>query len=359
MRGVQALLIAVFFLTGIAGPAMAAPAFEIAWEKTAGDTVNDVAISADGSTIAVLTGSTLECYAADGGLRWEVPGGHARHVGMSEDGSAVVIDGEDIRAYNGTGAQVFRHANGYFAFGVGISPDGSCIAGGFDNESLMLFRKNATGVFLPAWSVGIDDDIIALDLAENASSITAGDRDGMLLRYADGGRLLWRYDTGSSRLSCSITSDGSYIVVGADHGAASCINSNGKRLWTAISGDGLPGIGIAEDKPLIAVGGESVTLRSPGGEVLDTVSDKPAHALAISGDGRTVVTADNGKTVTLYRACEEAPVTGSTTLPGTPARTTTVPEETAPTETEAASSPPGAFSAIVSVFAAMYCIRRH
>lgn len=353
MRTLQVLIIPIFFFSAIASPATAGPSFELLWEKTGADPVNDVAISADGSTIAVLTDSTLSCYSAGGVLLWEVPGGHARTVGISEDGSRVVTGGEDLRAYDGTGTRVFRHANGYFALGVGVSPDGSCIAGGFDNESLMLFRKNSVGIFLPSWSVGTDDDIVTLDLSENATSIVAGAKDGMVLRYAGDGRLLWRYGTGSSGLSCSITHDGSYIAVGADHGVASCINRNGNLLWTATSGDRIPGIGCAGD--VIAVGGEGITLRSTGGSVLGTVSNTPAHTLAISGDGTMIIAGDENR-VTLYQAREETQAINTTNRPGTLAQTT--PENLAQAEPEAAPAPPGAWSSILALFAATYAIRR-
>lgn len=356
MRTPQLLLVVILFFSMTAAPAHAGPSFEPIWEKTSADTVKDVAISADGSTVAVLTDSTLSCCSVGGALLWEVPGSHARTVGISGDGSLVVTGGEDLRAYDGTGSRIFRHANGYFALGVGVSPDGSCIAGGFDNESLVLFRKNATGVFLPPWSVQTDDDIVTLDLADNATSIVAGAKNGMVLRYAGNGKVLWRYDTGSSSLSCSVTGDGSYIAVGADHGVASCINRNGNLLWTTVSGDRLPGVGIAEEGTLIAVGGEGIVLRSPGGEIIGTVVDTPAHALAISGNGKRIVAAGEGKRVTLYQAREEMPARETATTPTAPALT--APDETRPAESEAARSPLGAFSVIISLFAAMYAMRR-
>jgi outer membrane protein assembly factor BamB len=354
MKGLQAFFIAILFFSVTAAPAMAWPSFEPVWEKTVADTVKDVAISADGSTVTVLTDSTLSCYTGSGAPLWEVPGGHARTVGVAGDGSLVVVGGEDLRAYDTSGTPVFRHTNGYFALGVGVSPDGSCIAGGFDNESLVLFRKNATGVFLPSWSIRTDDDIVTLDLAGNAASIVAGAKNGMVLRYAGDGRLLWRHDTGSSSLSCSITGDGSYIVVGADHGVVSCINRNGNLLWTTVCGDGRPGVGVTGD--VVAVGGEGITLHSPGGDALGTVSDTPVHALAISGDGNMIVAAGDGKRVTLYQARKEMPGAETATMPATPAPTN--PEETAPPEPEATPLPLGAGSAMIAIFAAMYAMRQ-
>lgn len=354
MRGLQAFFIAILFFAVTAGPAAAGPDFEPGWEKTFPDTVNDVAIPADGSTVAVLTDSTLSCYTAGGTLLWEVPGGHARTVGIAGDGSLVVVGGEDLRAYDSTGSRVFRHANGYFAFGVGVSPDGSCIAGGFDNESLVLFRKNAAGTFLPSWSIKTDDDIIALALAENASSIVAGTKNGKVLRYSGDGRLLWRYDVGGGSLSSSITGDGSYIAVGADHGVVSCINRNGNLLWTTVSGDGRPGIGVTGD--VVAVGGEGITLRSTGGDVIGTVSDMPAHALAISGNGEMIVAAGEGKRVTLYRVDRETSPAGAVTGPETAA--SPHPDETAQGEPEATRSPPGVGPVIIAIFTAMYGMRQ-
>lgn len=355
MKVVQASFIVLLLFFGLTGSVTAEPSFETAWQKTMTDSVEDVAVSADGSTVAVLTDSSLICYAADGNVLWEGPGDHARHVGISRDGSLVAIDGADLRAYDGTGTQVFRQSNGYFAFGVGVSPDGSCIAGGFDNNSLTLFRKNATGTFMPSWSVVTDDDVVSLDLADNASPVVAGEKDGMVTRYGDDGRVLWRYDTGSRELSCSVAADGSYIAVGADHGVISCINRNGNLLWTTASGDRLPGVGIARDRDQIAAGGEEIVLRSTAGEDLGTVSDTPAHALAISGDGKKIVAAEE-KTVTFYRAVEEMPTADTETLSETPTQAT--PDATDEPEATATQSPLPVWAVVLSISAALYCVRR-
>lgn len=355
MKEVQASFIILLLFFGLTGIAAAGQSYETAWQKTMTDSVEGVAVSADGSTVAVLTDSSIICYAADGTVLWEVPGDHARHIGISGDGTLIVADGEDLRAYDGTGTRVFRHSNGYFAFGAGVSPDGSCIAGGFDNNSLVLFRKNATGTFLPSWSVETDDDVVALDLADNASSIVSGEKNGMVTRYGDDGRVLWRYDTGSRELSCSITADGSYIAVGADHGVISCINRNGNLLWTTTSGESLPGVGIARDEDLVAAGGEEIVLRSADGEDLGTVSDTPAHALAISGDGNRIAAAE-GKTVTFYRAVEEMPAAGTGTLSETP--TPATPDTTDEPETNATQSPLPVWVVVLSIAAALYCVRR-
>lgn len=355
MKVVQASFIVLLLFFGLTGIATAGPSFETAWQKTMTDSVEDVTVSADGSTVAVLTDSSLICYTTDGTVLWEVPADHARHVGISEDGTLIVADGEDLRAYDGTGTRVFRHSNGYFAFGVGVSPDGSCLAGGFDNNSLVLFRKNATGTFLPSWSVETDDDVVALDLADNASSVVSGEKNGMITRYGDDGRVLWRYDTGSRELSCSVAADGAYIAVGADHGTIFCINRNGNLLWTASSGDRLPGVRIARDKDLIVAGGEEIVLRSTDGEDLGTVSDTPAHALGVSGDGKKIAAAE-GKTVTFSRAVEEMLTAGTGTLSETP--TPATPDKTDAPETNATQSPLPVWAVVLSISAALYCVRR-
>lgn len=326
------------FILSIAGT-VSGLSFTPAWETVMPDAVVDVAASDDGGTIAVLTGTSLACFDADGTQRWTVPARHSQNVGISGDGSLVVTGGEYLQVYDGNGETAFRYENGYFAYGTAISRDGTCVAAGFDNASLFVFRKNETGVFERTVKIETDDDIVAVALSGSGDRIAAGEKDGAIRYYTGEGRLLWSYDTGSLTFSIEMSGDGEQIFVGADHGVADTFNGNGRLLWKKIDGDGRPAIGIAADGSLFALGGDGIELFARDGSERGSIAESDAAALAVAGNG-TAISAAAGKTVTLYRPAPGTTVeetAAATTMP-TAAQTTAAGAEQ-PTPTTPAQSP--------------------
>jgi len=350
-RGVAVALILALSIAGTA----AALSFDRAWEITMPDAVLDLAISEDGGTTAILTTTALFCVDADGTRRWEVPGRHAQTVDISGDGSLIVTGGEDLWAYDRNGTPAFRHEIGFFAFGTAVSRDGSCIAGGFDNTSLMIFRKNDTGLFEQATVAHTTEDVICIALSRDGGQIVTGEKDGMIRYYTGDGRLLWSYGTGSGTLFTSVTDDGGYVAVGADHGVAELLNGNGRLLWKQVSGERRPGIGIDANGSLIALGGEGIRFFSQDGSEICAIPAGEVTSLAVAGRASATV-AGSGSTVTLYR-----PASGTTASPETTVATpTTSPPENGdggqPTPAQSAAPIPAA--AAIGVIIALLNRRR-
>lgn len=313
-RGIAAALVLALSIAGAA----TALSFERAWETTMPENVLDIAISDDGETVAVLTSATLSCLGADGTPLWEVPGRHAGTVGISGDGALIVTGGEDLRLYDRSGAAVFRHDTGFFAFGTAISPDGSCIAGGFDDSSMIIFRKNDTGAYEQATVIQTGEDVVSLALSMSGEIIVTGEKDGTVRYYTGEGRPLWSYATGSAALSTSVTGDGRYIIVGADHGVGELLNGNGRPLWRQVSGERRPGAALALDGSLVALGGEGIGFFSTDGTEIGRIGGGETASVALSGGG--AVAAGAGKVVTLYRPAVRTPTGEETTLPAPAAR---------------------------------------
>jgi len=339
--------VALILALSIAGTA-AGLSFDRAWETTMPENVLDIAISDDGETVVVLTAAALSCLDAEGTPLWEVPGRHAQTVGISGDGSLIVTGGEDLRLYDRSGALAFRHDTGFFAFGTAISPDGSCIAGGFDNTRLIIFRKNGTGAYEQSTVVNTTEDVIALSLSLDGGHIVTGEKDGTIRYYTGEGRPLWSYATGSATLSCSMTDDGGYVAVGADHGVAELLNRNGRVLWRQVSGERRPAIGISADGSLVAPGGDGIRFLSTNGTDIGSITAGAATSLAVGGEGPVV--AGSGRTVALYRPVYRTEAEEDTTV-STPTAEPEKPEGEAPTPTQSAAP-------LFAAVAALLCARR-
>lgn len=339
--------VALILALSIAGTA-AGLSFDRAWETTTPENVLDVAVSDDGETVVVLTPAALSCLDAEGTPLWEVPGRHAQTVGVSGDGSLIVTGGEDLRLYDRSGALAFRHDTGFFAFGTAISPDGSCIAGGFDNTRLMIFRKNSTGAYEQSAVVNTTEDVIALSLSLDGGHIATGEKDGTIRYYTGEGRPLWSYVTGSATLSCSMTDDGGYVAVGADHGVAELLTRNGRVLWRQVSGERRPAVVIAADGSFVALGGDGIRFFSTNGTNIGSIPAGAVTSLAIGGEGPVV--AGSGRTVVLFRPLSRTPAEDETVaeaLTAAPQR----PEGETPTPAEAAAP-------LFAAVAALLCARR-
>ncbi|QYZ79066.1 hypothetical protein E2N92_06300 [Methanofollis formosanus] len=298
----------------------AAPVEAPLWEVTVPGEVKDLALNADGTGVAVLSERTLSWYNRDGTPGWEIPANNAETIGVSEDGSLLVSGGADLRAYDRDGGRAFRFDTGFFAFGTGVSPEGSCIAAGFDNKSLTVFRTDITDDFEPAWTVETTEDVISVALAENGTDLTACTKDGMVHSYTGDGRLLWSYDTGSEGLNCAVTRDGSYVVAGADHGVVLLLNRNGVLVREEVVGERLPSVSISADGSVVAVGGDDgVVLRSLQGEDLGTLGTGKVHAVALSADGNRVAAAGPGGHLALFSIGADEVVPGTTAATSTTA----------------------------------------
>lgn len=343
-RGVA---VALILALSIAGTAVGL-SFDRAWETTTPENVLDLAVSDDGETVVVLTAAALSCLDADGTPLWEVPGRHAQTVGISGDGSLIVTGGEDLRLYDRSGALVFRHDTGFFAFGTAISPDGSCIAGGFDNTSTMIFRKNGAGAYEQSAVVNTTEDVIALSLSLDGGHIATGEKDGTIRYYTGEGRPLWSYATGSATLSCSMTDDGGYIAVGADHGVAELLNRNGRALWKQVGGERRPAVVIAAEGSFVALGGEEIKLFSKNGTEIGSIPAGAVTSLAVGGEGPVV--AGSGRTVALYRPLSGTPAEDET-VAETPTAAPQRQEDETPTPTQSAAP-------LLAAVAALLCARR-
>ncbi|QSZ67112.1 hypothetical protein RJ40_06170 [Methanofollis aquaemaris] len=316
--------------------AAAAPGEIPLCEVTVPGEIKEIALNTDGTGMAVLSDQTLSWHNSDETPGWEVPANNAETIGVSEDGSLLVSGGADLRTYDRDGGRAFRFDTGYFALGTAVSPEGSCIAAGFDNKSLTVFRADTQDGFEPVWTAGTTEDVISMALADNGSHLAACTRDGMVNSYTGDGRLLWRYDTGSERLTCAVTGDGSYVVVGADHGVVLLLNRNGILIREEVVGERLPAVSISADGSVVAIGGDDgVVLRSLQGDDLGTIGNGSVQAVALSADGSRVA-AGQGEHLALFSTGTDEIMPVTAAAASTTAGTDTTGGEPVPARTQQA-----------------------
>ncbi len=197
--------------------------------------VNDIAITADGSRIAVaLDDETLRLYTAKGDLVWSID----------------TVD--DL-------------------ISVAFSPDGTYIVGGSSVGNVMLFSDAGE----ERWTYGLSSrPVIAVDLADNARTIAAVSADGTAALLSRAGSLFW---SGSAPHAggVSVTADGAMAAIadqqgirfikrdgtsagqitGVDASVATAMDGSGRWILltdgTRIKGFGTKNTGPTEEAPLM------------------------------------------------------------------------------------------------------------
>jgi len=118
--------------------------------------------------------------------------------------------------------------------------------------------------------------------------------------------LLWNYKTDGSVTSVSITSDGSYIVVGSyDYGNIYLFRRNGDLLWKHET-DWVNSISITPDGSYIAVGsvgyhsGNVYLFHKNGNLLWGYKTSNEIESISITSDGSYIVVGDEGGNVYLF-----------------------------------------------------------
>jgi WD40 repeat protein len=112
------------------------PSGNLLWKFYTGDEVRDIALSADGSSIAAGNqGGRLVLLDRDGNLVWSFTAGNwINAVSLSRDGSLVAAGGIDRNVYlfDRSGRQIFTYTTLRIVQCVAVSPDGSALAASSD-----------------------------------------------------------------------------------------------------------------------------------------------------------------------------------------------------------------------------------
>jgi len=189
---------------------------DIIWEKDLIDSSRpcDVSISQNGNYIATGdTGYKVRFFNSSGDQLWAKGlGDWATSVSVSSAGDHIAAGSWDNNVYffNRSGGQLWSYNTTHSVYGVSTSPEGGYVASVgsdiffFDGGGHQLW--NITSYF--------GEDI---SVSANGNYVAAGDGGKITLLNKTGGEL-WNWDVGSNVNSVAITSDGKFVVGGAEDG---------------------------------------------------------------------------------------------------------------------------------------------
>jgi WD40 repeat protein len=315
---------------------LAAPAAALVlatdWRESSptGSTFSSAAISADGSKV-IGGGSLLLFRTWAGDRRWAGPPGMV--TAMTADGNEIVwTSGQSLDLVDSSDATLGIQTMGGNIRAAAISANGSFIVGADDRGTIMswgrsgeFFGRNTTDLVKriaispagnlvvvtteggvrfytpaldPVWTDNRSsslDDYIAIS-SDGSTILTAGGT--RLSSHTAGGDLRWQTEvTRNAITDLACSDDCSTIIVGTEDNTVLAIDRYGKIHWTFTAGHWITAVGASRDASVIAAGGIDGTLfvLDHGGDLLvekQTGTIIQPRSIAVSGDGRRIVAAD-------------------------------------------------------------------
>ena len=197
------------------------------WNGTLGSSVLSVALPAAGGSLAVSTSDGKLLHFTRGSVEpdWNLTLIQSfSSVAVSSDGGSVVAGGRDGRIYllrsDGTG--LWNYSTGGSVNCVGISADGSTIAGGTSMTNRLYVFSRASSA--PLWSAP-GGSIVSVALSSDGSYIAAGGYDSQVYLYGKGSSVaLWTFATGDMVSSVALAADGSLVASGSENGRFCLLN---------------------------------------------------------------------------------------------------------------------------------------
>jgi WD40 repeat protein len=191
------------------------------WNATPGGSVLSVALPAAGGSLAAATseGKLLHYTRASSEPDWNLTLIQSfSSVATSSDGAGIVAGGRDGRIYllNSGGTGLWNYSTGGSVNCVGISADGSAIAGGtsMTNRLYLFSRASST----PLWSAP-GGSINSVALSSDGSFIAAGGYDSQVYLYGKASSVaMWSFTTGDMVNSVGLANDGSLVASGSENG---------------------------------------------------------------------------------------------------------------------------------------------
>ena len=244
------------------------------WNYEMEKAVHDVAISSDGTYVVAGVGRTNNVYLfnCDGKILWNYNiADTVRGVAMSADGSYVAVCSGDwpsnpngtIYLFNLDGEILWTYDTVDEVDDIAISADGSSIATVMDSD-IYLFNNDGKKLWnYDIYNLNDDRNVTSTSICADGSYVVAGSKSGKIYLFNNGGKKLWSYNIKNTRndvWGVSISANGSYVAAGGNGGLVHFFNRNGKKLWTYNTGIFVHSVSNSADGSFIAVGGNGVHL---------------------------------------------------------------------------------------------------
>ena len=165
-----------------------------------------IALSGDGD-ILVAGGDGMLVRHRNGTVLATVPSRNfVNEVAITADGSriAVAFDDETLRTYDTTGTLLQTTDTWDDLMSIAVSPEGIYIAGGTDTGNVVLYSDSGE----VRWSYRLSrEPVISIAMADGGRTIAAVSEDGAVALLSRAGRLLWK-GTAPHSGGVALTADG-------------------------------------------------------------------------------------------------------------------------------------------------------
>jgi len=232
------------------------------WSKSLGYEVEGVSISGDGNRILVGVAEyypgrpDVFLFDKNGNVTWQrdfVQSGRPCDVSISQDGNYIATGDTNrrVRFFNSTGDQLWEKELGGWAASVSVSSTGDYIAAGSWDDNVYFFNKSGGQL----WSYNTGDYVDGVSVSPEGGYVASTGTD---IFFFDGsGTPLWNltYYFGED---IAASENGNYIAVAEKyHNKITLLNKTGAELWErdvnryvnciALTSDGRFVVGGAED----------------------------------------------------------------------------------------------------------------
>jgi len=288
---------------------------KVLWLAKVGNQAWRVALSADGQTAVVGTGSTrpwdmggrgLYTFGGDGRLRWQQDlGASVWGLALAADGRTVAVgtDGHEAILLDGEGNFLWRRRMtglGWWAWvwTVALSADGRTVVVGSANKSLLVLDRG--GNLLGEHDAGAD--VHAVAVSANGQTVAAGSSDQQVYLLDGQGRLLWCEKLKDKVWAVALSADGQRLVVGAGEKEAHVrtFDRGGQSLWKRYVEGGVSRVAVSAGGKIVVVGtraGHVHIFDGDGEPVYHYMASKIIRDVAVSTDARVAVAGSEDRQV--------------------------------------------------------------
>jgi WD40 repeat protein len=297
-----------------------------------------VQISSDGQVISSTVPYGIAVYLQNGKILWENDiRTDLEGLSMTSDGAYVATLGSGkIIRYNNTGVPISDIGGVTDAYSLTLTADGDAVFVGRKNLIDYYDRKGDL-----SWNYIVPGSVRTLALSASNGRIAAV-ADNAVLLLSRHGYLFWKYTTPgpANLLDVAITANASAVVAGGQNNAVYLFNGTGNLSWSYPVGDWIRSVDISATGEYIVAGSIDKTIYAfnrDGVLLWSYKTDGWIDCVAISSDGQTIVAGTRtGKVLTFRQSsmsiwAPERPTEAPRTFQ--PAWIETIPGTTPPTIT--------------------------
>jgi len=221
------------------------------------DWIRNVAISANGSYVVVVSDRVFFFEKSSSTPLWVYATGGLNALAISDDGNYIVAGGGYPSTYvyffhKSSSTPLWIHSCPQ-VWSAAISSDGNYIVTGDHGGTVRLFEKSNS---IPIWTYAVSDSIWSVSISKNGKYIGAGSEYGNVYFFENTSSTpLWSYKAGALVRSVKMSDCGDYMLVGSEDFKAYFFGaSSNMTFWTYETGGKILSVDISSKGNYSVVG---------------------------------------------------------------------------------------------------------